>query len=129
VPRSPEGLERRREQKKLASRRYRAANPEKVRAYHREWSAKRRERDANFHRQRTYGISPEQYEEMLKRQGGVCAICGRGRKLCVDHDHDTGHIRGLLCKPCNSSIGQLGDDVEGLKKAISYLEEGHGIRP
>jgi len=54
---------------------------------------------------RRYGITPEQYDLMLERQGGGCAICGRlpkpGRRLAVDHDHATKRVRGLLCFQCN----------------------------
>lgn len=67
---------------------------------------------------------------MSEQQGGVCACCGNdptahfktGRPtLVVDHDHETGVIRGLLCSPCNRAIGHLGDSVEGLQAAIDYL--------
>jgi hypothetical protein len=80
---------------------------------------------------RTYGISIEQYDAMLDEQGGVCAICGMpetrtGRNgivlpLAVDHDHETGIVRGLLCSTCNTGIGGLMHDVELLQLAIAYL--------
>lgn len=81
----------------------------------------------DIHLRRHYGITVETYDEMVDLQGGVCLICGRppttnGRRLAVDHDHDTGAIRGLLCTPCNSGIGQLGDSVDRLRSAIKYLE-------
>lgn len=76
-----------------------------------------------------YGLSLEQYEEMLKRQRGVCAVCGHvcatGKILSVDHDHDTGRVRGLLCNSCNLGIGQLGDSLDRLRAATAYLES-HG---
>lgn len=76
---------------------------------------------------RRYGITSLQYEEMLKKQDFKCAICGTekcssGRNFAVDHCHTTKKIRGLLCSPCNTGIGQLKDDVSLLKKAIEYLE-------
>lgn len=75
---------------------------------------------------RKYGITAEQYAEMLFLQGGVCAICkGPGKaygRLHVDHNHETGRIRGLLCNTCNAGLGQLRDDVELLRAAIAYLE-------
>lgn len=83
------------------------------------------------HLRRTFGISVERYAEMLRDQGHVCAICrrpetytqqGSVKALAVDHDHETGAIRGLLCTACNVGIGQLGDDVEVLRAAIRYLE-------
>lgn len=80
------------------------------------------------HVRNTYGISGDDYEKILALQGGVCAICrkactrtGSGR-LCVDHDHESGQVRGLLCFKCNVGIGHLADDVELLKGAVSYLE-------
>lgn len=80
---------------------------------------------------RTYGITLEQYEEMLAAQNGGCAICGGqnddGRKLYVDHDHTTGAVRGLLCIRCNRAIGCFLDDPAHLTAAISYLQRSqHG---
>jgi len=78
-----------------------------------------------------YGITIEQYNEMLDRQGGVCAICGEEetrtnkgtiRALCVDHNHDTGMVRGLLCANCNNGIGYLGDSADRVRSALEYLE-------
>lgn len=73
-----------------------------------------------------YGITAEDYDRMLDTQGGVCAICGgaepTGRRLAVDHDHATGVVRQLLCKPCNVSIGSMGEDVDRLRAAIAYIE-------
>lgn len=70
-----------------------------------------------------FGITPEQYIEMLKSQGGRCAICRREPakiNLSVDHDHDTGKIRGLLCPPCNRSVEWL---IYNKEKAEEYLED------
>lgn len=56
---------------------------------------------------RLYGITVEQYDEMFEEQGGLCAICRKppiNYRLAVDHDHDTGAVRGLLCPPCNRSL-------------------------
>lgn len=66
---------------------------------------------------------------MAAKQDGRCAICRRPpsgttkrqRFLQVDHDHATGTIRGLLCNECNTAIGRLGDNVEGLLRALRYL--------
>jgi hypothetical protein len=77
----------------------------------------------------TYGITGEEYEAILKAQGGVCYICEqppRSKRLAVDHDHDkTGResVRGLLCRRCNHRLlGSAHDATAILKRAISYLE-------
>jgi len=90
--------------------------------------AKRHHKRAQNFRQ--YGITIEVYEEMLGRQGGVCAVCeqpethtrnGKVRLLTVDHDHETGRVRGLLCSKCNFAIGLCDDDPELLEAAAAYL--------
>ncbi len=78
-----------------------------------------------------YGITLEEYENMLNKQGGCCAICGseenntrgkrRGWNFAVDHCHTTGAVRGLLCNNCNRGLGLLGDTQEGLNRALNYL--------
>lgn len=78
-----------------------------------------------------YGLTEAQYEVMLAGQGGACAICrakSADRKLCVDHDHETGEVRGLLCGTCNRAIGLLGDNLDGLMRAVSYLTAPLPIR-
>ena len=74
-----------------------------------------------------YGITIEEYNRLLKKQRGRCAICKLSEdehtnSLAVDHCHSTGNIRGLLCARCNTGIGMLKDNIEVLKSAITYLE-------
>lgn len=75
-----------------------------------------------------YGITLEQYEALYKSQDGKCLICNgsfpnRGKDgLVVDHCHNEGHIRGLLCAKCNTGLGQFGDDIQRLQNAIEYLK-------
>jgi Recombination endonuclease VII len=80
-----------------------------------------------------YGISQNTYKWLAKRQQGACAICGCVPSgtypdiLCVDHDHAVyheTHIRGLLCRQCNSGLGQFRDNITLLRKAILYLRNG-----
>ena len=74
---------------------------------------------------RNYGLTPEDWENMLSEQGGVCAICGEvqeNRSLYVDHDHETGKVRGLLCRKCNLFLGLAQDDPNILRSAANYLE-------
>jgi len=87
------------------------------------------EQRKDYYLRRGYGISLEEYSEKLESQNGVCGICGclppnnRKKHLAVDHDHNTGKVRGLLCDNCNRGLGLLKDDVETLEKAILYLKE------
>ena len=77
---------------------------------------------------KTFGITPEQYDQMLDSQGGRCAICGTDShghnkgQWPIDHDHETGVVRGLLCHNCNVMLGQAKDNTDTLRKAIEYLE-------
>lgn len=89
-----------------------------------------REYDPEYNRNvkllRAYGITTAEYEALLKSQNGVCAICKRnvphkGDSMCVDHDHSTGAVRGILCSNCNRAIGLLEDNVAFLQSAINYL--------
>lgn len=73
-------------------------------------------------RLREYGITPDEYNAMWVLQGGRCRICQREADLQVDHCHDTGKVRGLLCGPCNKALGLLRDDVTTLLAAVSYLK-------
>lgn len=75
-----------------------------------------------------YGITVEQYEYLLTKQDSGCAVCGhdgstsRGGVLHVDHCHNKGHVRGLLCDLCNRAIGLFRDDPALLRRAADYLE-------
>ena len=75
--------------------------------------------------QKTYGLGPGDYQRLYLFQGQVCAICRRAtgatRRLSVDHDHRSGYVRGLLCRPCNDLLGQARDDVAFFQRAIGYL--------
>lgn len=70
---------------------------------------------------RKYNLTLEEYERRCEAQNNECACCGQRAKLVIDHDHDTGELRGLICSSCNTGIGQLGDSIEGLQRAIDYL--------
>lgn len=72
-----------------------------------------------------YNISIEEYNELLEKQIYVCKICKKSsnKTLCIDHNHETGKIRGLLCHRCNSAIGLLDENLDNLESAIMYLKE------
>jgi hypothetical protein len=124
------------EKLKAYQRAYQAANREKISAQMKQWRLNRTPEQKELERhkkriaayKRRYGITLEQYEAMMQKQNEVCAICqvpgatGSYGMLDVDHCHKTGKVRGLLCIKCNHAIGVLGDDVEGLMRAIKYLK-------
>lgn len=76
-----------------------------------------------------YGISPEDYEEMVNKQHGRCKACGQKpeKRLVIDHNHSTGKVRGLLCANCNCALGHLKEDVERCHGLIRYILE-HAVR-
>jgi hypothetical protein len=85
---------------------------------------------------RYQGMTMADYDALLLKQGGVCAVCGRPetqrrhgktRLLSVDHDHDTGTVRGLLCSRCNTSLGYSLDDPTRLRAAADYLERNRTL--
>ena len=111
-------------------REYKKNNRDKIRLTERKYYFKHKEKIDAKNRKRFlrqyYNLPIERYEEMYREQNGVCLICKNiniaGRKLAVDHDHNTGVIRGLLCSKCNMGIGYFKDDVDLLRIAIDYLE-------
>jgi len=89
--------------------------------------AKTRKATRNSYLKKHYNITLEDQNELFVKQEGRCAICGRHgneifRGLMVDHDHQTGRVRGLLCHNCNAGIGNLRDDIQILQNAIAYLQ-------
>jgi len=90
----------------------------------------RTEYNRNFDLNKSYGIGIEDYNEMFAKQNGCCEICKthitqlnqtRKKHLCVDHDHETGKVRGLLCDKCNRGIGLLQDNKDIILNAYHYL--------
>lgn len=127
-----------------------AADPDKARAYQRAYKKARYEanpayRDAVLARNKIrvkartaeyklrtrlkrYSLSVEAYSAMYESHAGRCGICEKqfvdmySRTVQIDHDHVTGKLRGLLCSDCNTSLGKFGDTLEGLMRAVRYLE-------
>jgi hypothetical protein len=113
------------------ARLYRQNHPERHRSAVKKWKAKNPLRTKQYHKksylktyhQRTYGISRDEFEQMLISQTGLCKICGRELGIpCLDHDHFTGKVRGILCLRCNQGLGHFDDSPLLLRKAIEYLE-------
>jgi hypothetical protein len=143
-----ERLERKRAIARAKGRRYRERHPERSKAhvhnwakdhprdlraymkeYHQRPEVKERHRvwarqHARVRRLAAYGITPDDYDSLLARQGGVCAICTQppmDRGLGVDHHHETGLVRGLLCRTCNLVVGMLNESAEAAERAATYL--------
>ena len=97
--------------------------------YHKKYFAAHKEARATYMRAYNmlynHGITLAEYNKMLETQGGVCAICGRPQEkeehLAVDHDHETGEVRGLLCDPCNVGLGCFQDNPARLHSAADYI--------
>lgn len=119
-----------REKAVAAAERWQRRNPERVRVYQEAYRSrperKRTMRDLYY--RRTFGISADEFDVILVAQGRCCAICGvrpeREASLHVDHCHETGRIRGIVCLNCNQGIGKFNDDPELLERAAAYLRAG-----
>lgn len=92
------------------------------------WRNVVKERKSTAHEnrvQKVYRLNPGDYERLYQAQSGVCAICkratGKTRRLSVDHDHATGKVRGLLCRPCNDMLGHARDSYMFFYRAANYL--------
>lgn len=120
-----------------AMRRQREKNPQKFKDYNRAWYLSHPEETRRDKVLRRYNITPKEYASILESQNGQCGICLKtpenGISLHVDHDHSCCRgqqscgkcIRGLLCAKCNNAIALLGDDAEGVNRAMKYLSGRH----
>lgn len=138
---TPEAKQKRHEyyaenKKELEAKRkiYYAKNRARILEREREKNKLNLEKNREYRLKTKFGISLEEYNSLLERQHGVCAICGLGessrdkkgkiRPLMVDHDHKTGKVRGLLCSKCNIGLGQFNDSPTVLKVAMEYIIKG-----
>jgi hypothetical protein len=126
-----------RDKKIRKAKEYCGRNKEKTELYQSGYRLEHKEKTKEYDRNRVktksrlkidYGITLADWEGMLTKQEGRCAICGihqseLKRGLAVDHNHNTGIVRGLLCHRCNIGIGYFHDDAELIKKSIAYLEK------
>lgn len=137
-----ENKERTRAQRRENVKRYAKRHPEKVKALKEKWDAdnvahvkkyqrkyylSERVNTKNWRLMKLYGITLEQYDEMLTKQKRCCAICGvkqpeLGQSLHVDHCHTTKKVRGLLCHKCNRGVGLFKDSHKTLSRAAKYLK-------
>lgn len=116
---------------------WRKANPERAREIRRKWQEANREkinaknRERKDHRRRLkLGVDHAAFAARFASQGSRCAICAtdKARKWALDHDHATGHVRGILCNKCNLGIGLLRDDPAIVKAAAEYLEQSQELQ-
>jgi len=96
--------------------------------YYKKYYEKNKEKAYWRNLKNKFGLSKETFWDLFFTQDGKCGLCRkpfesfRGNALHVDHCHDTGQVRGLLCMTCNVALGMLGDNVQGLERALNYLK-------
>ena len=125
-------VEKRREMYKKYEKTKRKRDPEKHKAYHKEYREKNKDKRKNGNLLWKFGITLEEYQALFEAQGGVCKLCGEEetarknhseekRMLAVDHDHNTGVVRGLLCARCNVNLGhyeKIKDMIPGFQRYL-----------
>lgn len=99
-------------------RKYAAAHKDKKAAASKQW------RKDNPQKQRRLSWRQQGLPEPTRPEPTICECCGNLSKIAMtlDHDHDTGKFRGWLCRKCNTNIAGLGDNIDGIKSALAYLE-------
>ena len=103
-------------------RKWAADNPEKRAASALRWRVKNADTMTERMRRLRYGITPQQFSDIIESQDGLCDICAEPMdKPVVDHDHATKKVRGLLCQPCNRGLGAFRDEPDSLRAAVEYL--------
>jgi hypothetical protein len=129
-------LERARAQNRIRARRLRPGTKEKRSAYNRDWRERNQEslkvrerarylREREAVKARKYGITIEEVQRLERVTH--CEACGNAlAKPCIDHDHETGAVRGVLCHLCNRTLGLFGDNAERLTKLVQYAVERCG---
>ena len=116
------------------SRKWHLANKERALQKSREWKNRNQERsylsNRKSHLKRTFGISLAYQQDLASIQHGLCGICNKelGSRPLVDHNHKTKRVRGLLCRKCNTGLGQFDDSINVLRRAIQYLERSESLQ-
>ena len=107
------------------AKKWQEENPQRHKRRQREYAeaGKKKLSDRKSHLKRKYGLTLEEFDEILESQGGRCAICGRPDADNVDHDHVTGLVRGILCWDCNIALGKFADDIDRFVAAAAYLDQ------
>ena len=110
------------------NRQYRLSNKEKIALYNKWYNDKHPEKRITNHYLSKYNITLEEYDKLLEKQDYRCIICGsvgsgrvKYKRLCVDHNHETGQVRGLLCHKCNMAIGYVKEDPQIIINMLNYM--------
>jgi hypothetical protein len=106
---------------------YRSKNQSKVKQWTKTYNENNRAKRKDTRLKYLYGISAAEYRRMWVKQKGLCAICEQYKKLVIDHCHESGRIRELLCKTCNAGIGFFRENTTALDRASAYLKH-HTIK-
>lgn len=114
------------EKVKVYQKAYHEANKEKKNAYSNTYNKANKDKNKAYKLKKTYNLTIDQHNQLFESQSGCCFICNTHQSefknaLNVDHDHDTGKVRGLLCHHCNTGIGLLNDNVSAIEDARRYL--------
>lgn len=114
--------------KQLRNSEYYEKNKDRVSRRKKEFRRKHPEHHAELNRKWKYGLSPEQHKLLLTQQNGLCAACkgpptGHYGVLVVDHCHESGTVRGLLCNDCNVALGRVKDDAQRLEALAHYVRK------
>jgi hypothetical protein len=126
---NPEYIDKNRKRDNERSQKWGKANPDRVSAAQKKYCKNNPRKMLAKHLKRKFAMDVEVYEKLLEVQNNTCKICGcvfLGRKIngpCVDHDHCTGKVRGLLCRLCNSGLGGFRDNIGIILRCIDYLEK------
>ena len=126
---NPENYQLNKEKFAAKSKAWREANPERAKENRKRNYELNKEANLQyakeFNLKRKFNLTLTQYKELLQKQNNVCAICGGTctKSLAVDHNHNTGKVRGLLCNNCNRGLGHFKDSIKNLTTAINYLKE------
>ena len=91
-----------------------------MREYHREWRGRSRDKIRTYWATFRYGLDPAEYQRLVDAHGSACGICGKRKRLAIDHDHNTGDVRGLLCYRCNRHLAAI-EDTAWVNAANAYL--------
>lgn len=100
-------------------------NRARITIRHNKWSKENKEYITTYMRAWRHGLTVDQMNLLLEQAGDNCPICNRGfdeSVKAIDHCHETGTIRGVICNKCNVAIGMFGESVDALKNSIDYLE-------